>query len=298
MRGVYVKSIMRTVFFFLWGLLHPAKTTQGWRRVSCSVGRRYARRKPEWVRRRLVRLAALMPAAGCRTLALVFNRENAARGICVSKTWVADLLRAQAHAIAVERRKIRSRHDVGGPPNRVWGIDLTGRADAHGAVHAIFGIVDHGTRRVLSLTAVGNKSSWTLLGCLFLAVGRYGKPVSIRTDNESCLTSRLFRAVLKLAGIRHQRTDKHCPWQNGRIERLFGTLKERLRFWQFAGQPMLQNALDAFAVWYNEVRPHQSLEGRTPWEAWHGVDPFARPAKRVRFFSAWDGLLVGFHRRW
>ncbi len=61
---------------------------------------------------------------------------------------------------------------------------------------------------------------------------------------------------------------------------------------------MLQNALDAFVVWYNEVRPHQSLEGRTPWEAWHGIDPFIHLAKRVRFFSAWDGLLTGFHRRW
>ncbi len=164
--GAFVKAIIRTVFFFLWGLLRPSDTAQGWRRVSCSVGHRRTRRKPEWVRRRLVRLAALMPAAGCRTLALVFNRAHAARGMSVSKTWVADLLRAHAYEIAVERRKIRSRHAVCGPPNRVWGIDLTGRADAHGAVHAIFGIVDHGTRRVLSLTAVGNKSSWTLLGYL------------------------------------------------------------------------------------------------------------------------------------
>ena len=29
-------------------------------------------------------------------------------------------------------------------------------------------------------------------------------------------------------GIRHQRTEPHCPWQNGRVERFFGTLKASL----------------------------------------------------------------------
>ena len=40
--------------------------------------------------------------------------------------------------------------------------------------------------------------------------------------------SRLFRFVLFLLGIRHQRTDLHCPRQNGRVERFFGTLKHSL----------------------------------------------------------------------
>ena len=37
-----------------------------------------------------------------------------------------------------------------------------------------------------------------------------------------------FRITLWLAGIRHQLTVPGCPWQNGRIERLFGTLKAKL----------------------------------------------------------------------
>jgi hypothetical protein len=31
-----------------------------------------------------------------------------------------------------------------------------------------------------------------------------------------------------LLGIRLQTTDLHCPWQNGRIERFFSTLKAGL----------------------------------------------------------------------
>ncbi|HBX57749.1 hypothetical protein [Pseudomonas sp. UBA2684] len=57
---------------------------------------------------------------------------------------------------------------------------MTGKQDVHGQQHAILGIIDHGSRRLLALTAVPNKSAWTLLGYLFLAIGRYGKPQAIQ----------------------------------------------------------------------------------------------------------------------
>ena len=98
----------------------------------------------------------------------------------------------------------------------------------NGETANIFGLVDHGNRALLSLVAAPNKCSWTLLGHLFLAIGKCGKPRAVRTDNEACFTSRLFRAALLLIGIRQQHFDPGCPWQNGRIERLFGTLKQKL----------------------------------------------------------------------
>jgi transposase InsO family protein len=33
---------------------------------------------------------------------------------------------------------------------------------------------------------------------------------------------------LALLGVHLQTIDPHCPWRNGRIERFFGTLKQRL----------------------------------------------------------------------
>lgn len=110
-------------------------------------------------------------------------------------------------------------------------MDLTGKTDAAGNLHMIFGLIDHGSRVLLRLAALPNKSSWILLGNLFLAIGKYGKPCMVRTDNEACFTSRLFRTVLWLVGIRQQCSDPGCPWQNGRIERLFGTLKQKLDQW-------------------------------------------------------------------
>jgi hypothetical protein len=59
----------------------------------------------------------------------------------------------------------------------------------------------------------------------------------------------------------------------------------------------LQNALTTFTFWYNAVRPHQNLGGRTPLEAWQGIDPYRRAPKREEWFEAWDGLLQGYHLR-
>ncbi len=254
-------------------------------------------RKPAWVIGQLVRLKALMPEPGCRSLADVFNRRfMGTRGVSVSKSFVAYTLRARRYEIQQARRDIRARRATIGPRNRVRGLDLTGKRDGGGGDHAILGLIDHGTRRRLALKVAPDISSWSLLGHLFRAIGRYGKPRAIRTDNGSNLTSRLFRAGLKWAGIRHERTEVGCPWQNGRIERVFGTLKSRLDRWAVADGRELGHALDLFALWYNVVRPHHHLDGRAPMEAWSGINPYRWPRRAV-WFSAWDGLLVGFHMR-
>jgi len=48
--------------------------------------------------------------------------------------------------------------------------------------------------RRVGLIALANKSSFTLLGNLFLAIGRFGTPKAIRTDNESGLHIEFFRS--------------------------------------------------------------------------------------------------------
>ena len=196
--------------------------------------------KPAWVTREIIRLKALMPDAGCRTIALVFNRRfshhaKIERRMTVGKSFVADTVRKYRYEIEIQRRRIKRRVPLALPRNLVWAMDLTGKTDAQGKLHMILGLLDHGSRGLLSLAALPNKCSWTLLGHLFLAMGKYGKPRAVRTDNEAVFTSRLFRAILWLAGVGHQRSDPGCPWQNGRIERLFGTLKRKLDQWEVSG---------------------------------------------------------------
>ncbi len=257
-----------------------------------------ARAKPVWVVREVMRLKALMPDAGCRLIADTFNRRFAlSRKMTVGKSFVSETVRKYQYEIQVLRKKIKHAKPRPVPRNWVWGMDLTGRTDAQGMLHMVLGIVEHGSRAALCLQALPNKSSWTLLGHLFLAIGKWGRPRAVRTDNEAIFTSRLFRGVLFLLGICHQRSDPGSPWQNGRIERFFGTLKNKLDCLEVVSLDALNGALGDFGFWYNQVRPHQNLDGATPAEAWAGVNPFAARIKKEYWFEAWDGLLQGFYLR-
>jgi hypothetical protein len=85
---------------------------------------------------------------------------------------------------------------------------------------------------------------------------------------------------------------------NGRIERFFGTLKEKLDRWEVDSREQLETALGLFRVWYNHRRPHQHLHGRTPAEVWAGIDCYATDPRQSVPVSAWNGLLTGYYLRY
>jgi len=255
------------------------------------------RRKPLWVVDAIIRIKALCPNYGCTKITHAFGRLYGHRGMSVSRSYVAYTIRNHQYEILQYRRAMRHRRTKNFSANRSWAVDLTGKQDASGKVHALLGILDQGTRRVLCLKAIPDKCSWTLLGYLFLAIARYGKPGILKSDNEAIFRSALFRTALQLCGIRQRFSAVGCPWMNGRIERFFGTLKQSLKVWQVTDAPMLQQALDQFLFYYNHARPHENLGGKTPVEAWEGTAPDAAKPKQVRYFTAWDGLLTGFHIR-
>lgn len=266
------------------------------RRLAVPPARHTARnnKKPDWVVDEVIRLKAYLPRAGSITLAHTFNRiHGVAKNTTVSKSYVAYTVRANLLAIVRLRREGKHAAPRAVARNAVWGIDITGKTDSSGKLHMIFGAIDHGTRHIVSLRVLANKSSWTLLGHLCLAIGHFGKPRTVRTDNESIFTSFVFRSALRCLGIRHQRIDLGCPWMNGRIERFFGTLKQSLNHLTVETAGRLQASLDSFNDWYCYVRPHANLNGATPLEAWCRIDPFQTPPRQIERFDEWDGLLKG-----
>ncbi|CAN7568122.1 integrase core domain-containing protein [Acidovorax sp. LjRoot129] len=120
---------------------------------------------------------------------------------------------------------------------------------------------------MLRIKVLTRKCTWTLLSEFYAACAEHGVPEAVRTDNEAKLTGRVWSSFFKLAGIKRQRIDPGCPWQNGRIERLFGNLKPLLRQRFIPDAAALQGRLNEFANFYNHVRVHQSLGALTPAEA-------------------------------
>jgi putative transposase len=259
------------------------------RPVSRKAASGHGRRKPDWVRLAVLALALQLPRAGYRTLAYCFNLRHASqqdhhgRPFSVSKSFVSALLRDRRYAVvrASQRAYVARRELI----QTTWGMDLTGLPMVDGSSLAVFGVIDHGSRAVLSLSPVVKRNSLVLLGKLLVAMGSYGLPRAVRSDNEAVFRSFMFRGVLKLLGVRQQFTALASPWQNGRIERFWRTLKcelqtkafrsvhqgqaiqTRLKFASVAAMGCL---LDAFKDSYNGERPHQSLKGATPASVWNG----------------------------
>jgi len=279
--------------------VHPALMQSAWRglrQARCTHQVMTAqRRKPDWLRHEVLRLKAHMPQAGCRSIATTFNRLHP--GSSVGKTFVADLITTHQHAITLLRRQIQSTKPRALPVNAIWAMDLTFFTSKDKVTHAAIGIVDHGSRLALRLRVLARRCSWTLLGHLCLAIAHHGKPRKLRTDNEAIFNSWVFNAFLKLTGIQHQTTQKHAPWQNGRIERFFGTLKPLLKQLVIPNGGALQTALGEFTAFYNHVRPHQNLYGLTPAEHFAGLRPAdlrQMTIKKITDVHALAGLMRGY----
>jgi putative transposase len=230
----------------------------------------HPRAKPEWVRRKVFYLATHLPS--CRSIAYAFNRWHGCGHDheTIGKSWVAEFIKTHAGEIDAARRAMRRKPPPWFAVNHTWALDLTFLVSPDGLTFTVLGIIDHGSRRLLCLKSLPRKCTFTLLANVFLAIAEFGLPCAIRTDNESMFTSQLWGFTLKMLGILHRRGPPCQPWRNGRIERLFGTLKPILKNIKPATDVAMRKALAEFSHFYNRIRPHQSLGGLTPEEAWQG----------------------------
>ena len=253
----------------------------------------YARfaKKPQWVLKEVIRLKAHMPAASGYVIAATFNQLHGKRyGMTIGKTFAYKVFKQQQYAIYLKRKTIKTKATAYYAKNQLWQMDLTQVKDNNKQVSMILGVVDCGTRANVCLQAMTNKTSTAIVRQLLHCVEQYGKPKTIRTDNEACFNSLLFNLSLWLLGIQHQTTQVCSPWQNGRVERFFGTLK---RYTKQVDLPAadLQIQLNLFSHWYNQVRPHMNLGYRTPASLWN--KQLANQQGQAYFVSEWDGVLTG-----
>lgn len=167
-------------------------------------------------------------------------------------------------------------------------MDLLTKTDTSGRQHVVLAIVDYASRACLCLKRLTDKSSWTIKHHLTAVCRQYGCPQMLRTDNEAVFTSGMLRIAVSLLGIRRQLSEPGCPWQNGRVERLIGTVKRILLPHPIEDASSLDRALAHTRYVYNHLRPHHHLHGRTPAEVWAGVDVFAPTRKSRRWLRRWE----------
>jgi len=220
-------------------------------------------KKPEWVKDRIMYLKVHLPHDGCRKIAIAFNRQYAHKDISVSKSYVYRILIEHGYEIFQQRKEMRNKKPHAMPKNHRWDMDLTTINKMQ-----VLGVVDSDTRALLTLKHLPTKSTMNIIRALFDIIEIYGKPRTIKSDNEIVFISKLMRVTLWLLGIKRETTKIASPWQNGKIERLFGTMKQSFQDLVFPTVQSLEDGLSEFRFFYNHVRMHQNLSYNTPAHAW------------------------------
>lgn len=92
---------------------------------------------------------------------------------------------------------------------------------------------------------------------------RLGKNDPVR--NFGIRNSAAFKDAVAAIGARQLFIKPHCPWQNGKIERLNRTLQTEWAYRQhYASNDERTAALAPWLDYYNNERQHHGIGGQTP----------------------------------
>jgi putative transposase len=153
-------------------------------------------------------------------------------------------------------------------PNQVWCADITYIPMRRGFLYLV-AVMDWATRKVLSWRVSNTMDAEFCLAALEEALARFGRPEIFNTDQGSQFTSPRFTAVLLEAGVRISMDGRGRWMDNVFIERLWRSLKyECVYLHAFETGSELRAGLSWWIGYYNERRPHSTLAGCTPDEAY------------------------------
>ena len=130
-------------------------------------------------------------------------------------------------------------------------------------------IVDWFSRKVLAWRLSITPAADFCVEALEEALGRHGRPETFNTDQGSQFTSTDFIRVLNDAEIAISMDGKGAWRDNVFIERLWRTIKyEEIYLEGYAGVPEARASIGRYLGFYNDGRPHSSLGGKTPHQAY------------------------------
>ena len=149
-------------------------------------------------------------------------------------------------------------------PNQVWSTDISYVPMKRGFVYLI-AVIDWYSRRVLSWRLSNTMDVSFCLEALDEALSKHGKPEIFNTDQGSQFTSVAFTDRLKSADIKISMDGKGRWCDNVYVERFWRTIKyDEIYLHAYESVSEARNGIAKFIRFYNEVRPHSSLQAKTP----------------------------------
>jgi putative transposase len=153
-------------------------------------------------------------------------------------------------------------------PNQVWAMDITYIPMARGFVYLAV-VLDWFSRRVLSWRLSITMEAAFCVATLQDAVACYGKPEVFNTDQGSQFTGAAFTGALAGNGIAISMDGKGAWRDNVFVERLWRSVKyEEVYLRAYDSVSDARASLGRYLDFYNSRRPHSSLDGMTPDQAY------------------------------
>ena len=153
-------------------------------------------------------------------------------------------------------------------PNQVWCTDITYVPMGSNFAYLV-AVMDWHSRKVLSWEISTSMDDSFCVSALERAIRLYGKPEIFNTDQGVQFTGNAFTSVLKENGIKISMDGKGRWMDNVLIERLWRTVKyEEIYIHEYADVAHLKRELKTYFHFYNNSRPHSSLNKNTPEHAY------------------------------
>jgi putative transposase len=238
------------------------------------------------VMRRIDELHLDHPFAGSRMLRDLLVGE----GIAIGRRHVATLMKRMGIE-ALYRRPNTSRPAPGHKiypyllrglaierPNQVWAMDITYIPMARGFVYLAV-VLDWFSRRLLAWRLSITMEASFCVEALEDALAHHGKPEIVNTDQGSQFTGSAFTGVLTKQIIAVSMDGKGAWRDNVFVERLWRTIKyEEVYLRAYESISEARASIGRYLHFYNERRPHASLDGMTPDQAYFTPLPFRSAA--------------------
>ena len=222
--------------------------------------------------RRIDALHLAHPFAGARMLRDLLRQE----GQTIGRRHVATLMRRMGIEALYRKPSLSRRHPAHqvypsllrdlkiSRPHQVWAADITYIPMARGVVY-LFAVLDWARRRVLASRLSNTLTTDFCLDAVQDALAHYGLPEIFNTDQGGQFTSQEFTGLLTHHGIQISMDGKGCWRDNVCVERLWKSIKyEEVYVHAYETVGAAHQGLAHYLTFYNQTRPHQALDGKTP----------------------------------
>ena len=235
---------------------------------------------PDAVRLAIIDARRRHPSWGAKKLLKILQRKDPQQA-WPSRWTICEILKREG--LVREKTKRRKVGHPGKPTsiitaaNELWRVDFKGEFKTRDGRYCYpLTVTDSYSRYLLGCQGLLSTETLGAKERLEGLFKKYGLPAAIRSDNGTPFASTALGRLSQLSvwwirlGIRPELIEPGKPQQNGQHERMHRTLKAETTRPPAATLAKQQQVFNRFRSEYNEVRPHEGIEMKTPASLYSG----------------------------